>query len=270
MRIALFQVPAEESRLWSVKGLQKLLSGCPAEVRAVDLAVFPECLPFWNGTPAIQDAEETLAVLGKGHPPLICGGYVRDEEGHRRNAAFLVIDGAVKARYFKRHPWGERIEPGDRFVRFDLPDGLAVVPLICADAGSIELRKESVRDMSELIECGAGPEVPLVVPSYGAGLTRPFWLEPLSTLARGTGAPVVICGFAGNPDHPPHDDDGVKVPWGHGGSGIVSPQGQVSHQHTAPGVVIVNTKKPGEVPALKPFTWLSQEPGATAVRRHTD
>lgn len=265
MKIALIQVPAEASELWTVNAIPELLKDCDG----VDLAVLPECLPFWKGTVEISDAREQLRAIANGRPPFICGGYVQDAAG-RRNAAFLVADRRVQGEYFKQERWSERIVAGEAIVRFSLPNNSAVIPLICADAGSIELAPKFVQRMAMIIECGAGPDTPIVVPTYGAGLTRPFWLEPLKTLAKGTGAPVVACGFAGT-DGQIHEEDGVPVPWGHGGSCIVTPDGKVSFQYAAAGTVIVDTRKPhAKPPRFVESSWRrSQSASPPLVRSET-
>lgn len=140
MRIALFQLHAHEVESCAGKDvpaerIAHLLS-MAAEHKA-DLAVFPECYPFIAHTstgtpPCINDAIEDLKELSPNTLAFIVGGYVM-EDGHQRNASFLVHEGLVHEPYFKRVAWlDEAIKPGTTQLKWSWNEH-QVIPRICAD-----------------------------------------------------------------------------------------------------------------------------------------
>lgn len=237
MKIALFQMHADDDR-WSAAEMPALLS----RVAGVDLAVFPECMPFTSTGKSALDIHEAAKILGSvsADIPFVAGGYVNDS-GQIRNAAFLVESGRVLDVYFKRRRWrGERFSPGDSTKLFRASKATCI-PLICADAGD-DAGPDRTRMMYETITAGAGPSVPIVVCSYGAFLRTPYWRNPLKAWAANCNAPVAVCGVAGRGKQT-FRDDGKTYHYGGGGSGVFWPDGEISEQPTAVGVLVVDTAR---------------------------
>jgi predicted amidohydrolase len=191
LKIALIQLNASNDELWSVSAIPQLLS-LAAEA---DLVVFPECMPFSatnKNITGIDQARQAFCSVGQSGPAFIAGGYLKDGD-MTRNAALLIYDGQVRGEYFKRLKWQrEPIAPGTGAVKFSWGKH-ACIPLICADAAD-NPSPIGVQMMYDALQLGANSKTPIVVPSYGAGLSTEDWREPLSTWARGCGAPVAICG----------------------------------------------------------------------------
>lgn len=194
MKIALVQLDASNDDAWSVDRMESLLRLSAG----VDLVVFPEGILFdQTGKYAIFDnvaIEKLYSVISIGKP-FIAVGYVR-YGGHLRNVAYLIHNGAMIVSYFKRVKWrGEHFEPGNESVKFSWGTK-ACIPLICADAGD-NPSPTGTRTMHQALELGANANTPIVIPSFGAGLMTSYWKVPLTTWARGCGAPVAICGVWG-------------------------------------------------------------------------
>jgi predicted amidohydrolase len=233
MKIALVQLDAKDD-LWSREAMPGLL----ALATKVDLIVFPECMPFDTAEP-INDAEAALAQLSSkiGKTAIIAGGYVLEDK-IERNAIFLSFRGKIVGRYFKRLPWHEPgIAPGGETVRFNWDDKNCI-PLICADAAD-NPSPTGTRMMYEAIRHGAGAEVPIVVSSYGALLSMPYWPVALQAWARGCGAPVVVCGVSGKGDA--FTEEGVSGFFGGGGSGVFWPDSRPPIQCQERGIYVVDT-----------------------------
>lgn len=244
MKLSLFQLDCHDPH-WddalSPDSLPKLL----ASAKQCDLAVFPETMPFYEEKPPITHAKAVAALEEASrqvpHVAFIAGGYVKDGT-ETRNRAYLVRAGAVLDSYDKQIKWqGETFDPGNTIKKFTW-GRFGVIPLICADAGD-DLGPRKVRMMSEALAAGAGPKVPIVVCSYGGGLTTDFWHIPLDEWSRGCEAPVVICGVAGEHDTETYKDvGGVYRPFGGGGSGAFWPDGELV-QHTKRGRLQLDLEK---------------------------
>ena len=231
MRVALVQLKAND-KLWSLEGLAALLRR-PTDV---DLIVFPECMPFDEHTPILH-AEQQLAEISKGTPDVafIAGGYVLEGK-ILRNAVFLCQKGKVLDRHFKRLPWQEPgIAPGGETRLFKW-DGGCCIPLICADACD-NPSPTGKRMMYEAILKGAGPDVPIVVASYGAWLFDEYWHKPLKAWASGCNAPVLIAAVSGKGESFGGGDDEF---YGGGGSGIFRPAVEPM-QRKLRGIYVVDT-----------------------------
>jgi predicted amidohydrolase len=237
MKIALIQLDAND-RLWTPEYIPELLNMSTG----ADLVVFPELMPFdKTGRHAmpIDQARETLSAYATLDNAFIAGGYVRQDKT-LRNAVFLVYDGAIHGTYFKRIRWQkEPIKVGQTGVCFTWNPGLACIPLICADAADNPSRL-GTQMMAEAIQLGANADTPIVVPSYGAGLAKPEWREPLQLWAMGCGAPVAICGISGK-SRSTYLEDGIKKHYGGGGSAVFWPNGSRTRQSSKRGIYIVDT-----------------------------
>lgn len=231
VKIALVQLH-ENRDPWRVEAIPTYLDAAAG----VDLVVFPEFMPFYaegKKIPKIRDAESWLSEQSResNGVAFIAGGYVQDGK-RTRNAIFLVHEGKVEGRYFKRIPWKK-----ERFVRGEKAEcfrwaAFSCVPLICADVD--EPSPVQTRMMYEAIQAGAGKDTPIVVCSYGEGLQKPGWRSPLRAWAKACGAPVAICGFSGRNKH-----NG----FGGGGSGMFWPNGFHTEQPSPRGIYIVNTNR---------------------------
>ncbi len=233
MKIALIQLNVKDP-FWSHKEIGALLK----QTANADLIVFPECMPFDIAVP-IEEAHGILAEISsrcKG-AAVIAGGYVI-ENGVERNAVFLSYDGKVTNRYFKRLPWQEpAIAPGGEPIRFDW-SGNSCIPLICADAAD-NPSPTGTRMMYEAIRLGAGKNVPIVVSTYGALMSQPYWSTALKNWAQGCGAPVVVCAVSGTGDS--FTEDGKKGNFGGGGSGVFWPDSRPPIQRKCRGLYLVDT-----------------------------
>jgi predicted amidohydrolase len=192
----------------------------------VDLAVFPESMPFLEASTNVEPIESALKMLRSvsSDVSFIAGGYVNDG-GVTRNAAFLVVSGEVRGEYFKRIPWqDEPFTPGSTAKAFEWQD-YRCLPLICADipeASSPQRR----RMIKEALRLGVGSHTPIVVPTYGADLRHDYWVKPLKSWASGCSAPIAVCNIAGKSKHTfldPYDDK--RKPYGGGGSAVYWPDG---------------------------------------------
>jgi predicted amidohydrolase len=176
MKIALIQLDAND-KLWSPKHIPELLIAS----RGADLVVFPELMPFDKAgryAIPIDQARETLSTCATLDNAFIAGGYVRDGKA-LRNAIFLAFGSAIHGTYIKRIRWQqEPIQVGQAGVCFTWKPGLACIPLICADAAD-NPSPLGTQMMVEAIQLGANVDTPIVIPSYGAGLAKPEWREPL-------------------------------------------------------------------------------------------
>lgn len=216
MRIALIQLNAHD-RLWSLSGLHEVLQA----VSDVDLVVFPEYLPFDEKTP-VKLAVRELERISSACPdvPFMAGGSVV-VDGKLRNAVFLCEQGKVVDRYYKRLLWHEdEYVPGTQTKLFVWSRGRCV-PLICADAGD-NPSPTGTKMMYEAVKAGAGPDVPIVVCTYGARFFEEYWQLPLRTWATGCDAKVLVCAVSGVGDKY-QDYDGSSGRFGGGGSGFYSP-----------------------------------------------
>jgi predicted amidohydrolase len=207
MKIALIQQDAND-KLWSTKYIPELLIASTGAV----LVVFPELMPFdkagRNAMP-IDHNRETLSNCSTLESVFIAGGYVRQDKA-LRNAAFLAYGSAIHGAYFKRIRWqAEPIKVGETGVCFTWKPGHVCIPLICADAAD-NPSPLGTQMMAEAIQLGANADTPIVVPSYGAGLTTPEWREPLHLWAMGCGAPLAICGISGK-SRSTYLEDGVRT-----------------------------------------------------------
>jgi len=237
MKIALLQLDAND-KLWSPEYIPELLIASSG----VDLVVFPELMPFDKaGRHAIpiDQAIETLSAYATLDSAFIAGGYIRNGKT-QRNAVFLAYDKEIHGTYFKRIRWQqEPIRVGETGVCFAWKPGLACIPLICADAAD-NPSPLGTQMMAEAIQLGANADTPIVVPSYGAGLATPEWLEPLHLWAMGCGGPVAICGISGL-SKSTYEEDGIKKHYGGGGSAVFWPNGSRTRQSSKRGIYIVDT-----------------------------
>ncbi len=216
------------------------------QVPDVDLAVFPECMPFWNDKPpkshkaAIKFLEKVGAEVRDA--TFIAGGYIRDGQ-HTYNRSFLVNRGVVEHHYDKQILFeGEDFTPGPGMTHFTWA-GHSCIPLICADAGD-NLTPKKVRMMASALDVGAGTDVPIVISSYGGGLMTDYWQPALKEWSQGCGAPVLICGIAGVHKESRYTDvHEVEHPFGGGGSGVFWPDGTKPCQFVEPGIVLVDILK---------------------------
>ena len=237
MKIALIQLNASDDPFWSGECIPALLDAAAG----ADLAIFPECMPFYlTGKKTISQecAEDILARFSSEKIAMIAGGSVRQGQ-EIKNGAFLAKNGSILGRYFKRKIWrGEKFTPGDAGVKFEWGKH-SCIPLICADAGD-NPSPSGTQMMAEALALGAGKNVPIVIPSYGAGLMKPYWHEPLSLWAKGTGAPVAICGVAGKSKNT-YFEGGRSQHYGGGGSAVFWPDGSISKQSSKRGIYVVDT-----------------------------
>lgn len=241
MKISLFQLGCDDNDLWSPEWLPKLLRAA----KNSDLAVFPGSMPF-DGDPWITD-KKAVAELEKASrlvPQLafVAGGYVKVGR-KERNRVYLVCGGKVLNFYDQQIPWkGESFDCGNAIKKFTWKKQFGAIPLICADACD-DLGPSKVRMMSEALAAGAGPKVPIVVCSYGGGLTTDYWQGPLDEWSRGCAAPVVICGVSGEDSTETYEDRaGVIRPFGGGGSGAFWPDGE-RIQHVKRGMLQLDLEK---------------------------
>lgn len=238
MKIALIQLDAND-KLWSCQHIPELLLAS----KGADLAVFPELMPFDKASKhalSIDQARETLSACATSEIAFIAGGYVRDSTS-LRNAVFLVYDGAIHGTYFKRIRWQrEAIKVGLTGICFSWKQGFACIPLICADAAD-NPSPLSTQMMIEAIQLGANADVPIVIPSYGAGLATPYWRKPLKLWSMGCGAPVAICGISGR-SKSTYREDGITNHYGGGGSAVFWPNGNHTRQSHKRGIYIVDTE----------------------------
>jgi predicted amidohydrolase len=237
MQISLIQIDGDDI-LWTPEHMPMLLR----QAAESDLVVFPEGMPFLNDEVPIlhKDAIKTLSDVGNHVPEstFIAGGYVIEAK-HTRNRVYLVNRGKVIDWYDKQIIWeGEHFEPGTAAKCFEW-DGKKCIPLICADAGD-DLTPRKVRMMLDALDKGAGPETPIVVCSYGAGLLTDYWQPALREWSQGCNAPVVICGISGTHGTATYKDKNKMVhPFGGGGSGGFWPS-QRELQSGCRGIVTVN------------------------------
>ncbi|MCW0377961.1 hypothetical protein NB697_000807 [Xanthomonas sacchari] len=228
MRIALVQLHAHEVEACANTGvpaarIAQLLS--IAEEHNADLVVFPEGYPFFvdsdAGTPpSINAAITALQTLPPHSIAFIVGGYVM-EDGHQRNASFLVHEGQVQAPYFKRVPWlGEAFKPGAALLRWSWNEH-QVIPLICADVCVPwnEPDGSAAKMLGETAALGAGPSCPVIVTTFGADLRKPYWTEPLRAWARACNAPVLVSAVAGR-STATFKEGSRRRHYGGGGSGM--------------------------------------------------
>ena len=237
MKIALIQLDANDKR-WSPQYILELLSASAG----ADLVVFPELMPFdktGRHAISIDQARDILSACATFDSAFIAGGYVRDNKA-LRNAAFLAYDSAIHGSYFKRIRWqSEAIQVGQTGVCFAWKQGFACIPLICADAAD-NPSPIGTQMMAEAIQLGANADTPIIVPSYGAGLAKPEWREPLHVWAMGCGAPVAICGISGK-SRSTYLEDGVRKHYGGGGSAVFWPNGSRTRQSSKRGIYIIDT-----------------------------
>lgn len=246
MKINLMQLDAGQR--WRHQDLAQWLAQAPP----ADLTVFPECYPFLREAgishTTAQARLEEAASTRPGHT-FMAGGYVYDLATHDtgwvlRNRVYLVHRGCVVDFYDKQVAFeGEAFTPGSVVKLFAWGEHRCL-PLICADADQGPASHFMQRLTQRAIAAGAGPQVPIVVCSYGAMLTQPYWTDSLHHLANTCNAPLLICGIAGiSPGlfthHEADGGDGKKHHFGGGGSGLFLPGGQ-REQHTEAGVVRVN------------------------------
>jgi predicted amidohydrolase len=203
-------------------------------------------MPFDNyeNPSLIEDAKTALVKFGAnfGQSAFMAGGYVRDGNVIR-NVVFLVYQGRVIDSYFKRIPWDEDIEVGDRtkVFKWGAKFKYSCIPLICADAGDDNGQRKS-KMMADAISKGAGPNTPIVICSYGGGLRTPYWHHALHGWAKGTEAPVVICGVSGQSEESTYyDHENIQQKFGGGGSGVLWPDGEINQVSFA-GVFILDMK----------------------------
>lgn len=222
----------------------KQLASVVNQTKGADLVVFPECMPFGDDKRPVTH-EMALAHLSdagraSGESTFIAGGYVRDGD-YTRNRVYLTSRGEVKKWYDKQIVWtGENFTAGNCAETFDWGSDKCV-PLICADAGD-NLTPRKVRMMAAALAAGAGPNVPIVISSYGGGLMTDYWRPALREWSKGCKAPVVICGIAGLHPDLSYDYMGGKHPFGGGGSGVFWPNGyelQVAYE----GILTVDLKQ---------------------------
>ncbi|KGM40410.1 hypothetical protein JY96_11215 [Aquabacterium sp. NJ1] len=203
--------------MWSLSGIQKVLMSASD----IDLVVFPEYLPFDEKTPNKLAVRE-LEMISASCPdvPFIAGGSVV-VDGKLRNAVFLCEQGKVVDHYYKRILWHEEeYVPGTQTKLFVWSRGRCV-PLICADA-SDNPSPTGTRMMYEAIKAGAGPDVPIVVCTYGARFFEEYWQLPLQTWATGCDANVLVCAVSGKGNEYTDDDESLGH-FGGGGSGLFRP-----------------------------------------------
>ena len=112
--------------------------------------------------------------------------------------------------------------------------------MICADAADNPSPQGTLM-MTEAIQLGANPHTPIIVTSYGAGLATPDWREPLSLWSMGTGAPVAICGIAGSSQSTFYLENGIKKPYGGGGSAVFWPDGTHTRQSKKRGIYFIDS-----------------------------
>lgn len=228
MRIALLQLHAHEveactSTSVPTARIAQLLS--MADKHNADLVVFPEGYPFFvnkdAGTPpSVTDAVTTLQDMPPHSLAFIVGGYVM-EDGHQRNASFLVHGGQVQTPYFKRVPWlDEPFKPGTALLRWNWNEH-QVIPLICADicVPWNEPDGRAAQMLGEAAALGAGPSCPIIVSTFGADLRTPYWTAPLRAWARACNAPVLVSAVAGQSAATFHEG-GKRRHYGGGGSGM--------------------------------------------------
>lgn len=233
MKIAVVQMDVRDT-MWSHDKLAAILKATPN----VDLIVFPECMPFDTAIP-IEEAQDSLAraSMDAKASAIIAGGYVL-ENGVERNAVFLSYRGKTINKYFKRLPWHEpQIAPGGETIRFDWAEN-SCIPLICADAAD-NPSPTGTRMMYEAIRAGASESIPIVVSTYGALMSRPYWDVALRSWSQGCGAPVVVCGVSGTGDE---FIDGEEIGnYGGGGSGVFWPDGRNPIQRKRRGIYLIDT-----------------------------
>jgi predicted amidohydrolase len=236
MKIALVQLDVEVD-IWSEKQLPGLLR----QAQGADLILFPECMPFENDAVPVTH-EKAIKVLEKAgqefaHCTFIAGGYVADGK-HTYNRAYFVNRGVVEKYYDKQIRWtGEKFTPGTSATSFEWA-GSKCIPLICADAGD-DLTPRKVRMMSAAIKAGAGPNVPIVICSYGGGLMTDYWRPALRQWSQGCDAPVVICAIAGTHPTAIYRYKAERLPFGGGGSGAFWPDGH-EIQCAQGGIVVID------------------------------
>ncbi|WP_406236365.1 hypothetical protein ACI703_10150 [Isoptericola jiangsuensis] len=266
MRVALVQLDAREVEACAgarvPAGRIAQLLGMAASHDA-HLAVFPESYPFFvDDSTSAQSIEIAIASLEamRPHPmAFIVGGYVT-EGGHLRNPSFLVHEGKVQARYFKRVPWsGEAFLPGETLVRWEW-NGHRIIPLICADVCVPWNDPDGLagRMLGEAVALGAGPSCPIVVSTFGADLRRPYWTGPLRAWARACNAPVLVSAIAGR-SRATFDEQGELRHYGGGGSGMFWYEDGQDHvwprndESEAAGVFLLDTVEPKSL-------WLPLDP----------
>ena len=248
MKIILVQLDAGED--WRYEDLIYWLEKAPSG----DLVVFPECYPFWREKgithkTAMSRLEATAqACMVRS---FIAGGYVADEgiDGSRilRNRTYLVHHGFVVDYYDKQIAFqGENLSPNN-IVKLFSWGNQRCLPLICADADDGPKSSFMDRLVTRARALGVGPQVPIIVSSYGAMLTEPYWKDSLHHLADTCEAPVLICGIAGKSSSTFIYDikdggDGAKRHYGGGGggSGLFIPGQQESRQYEPPCYIVVN------------------------------
>jgi predicted amidohydrolase len=217
-----------------------------------DLTVFPEYFPFNQEYPisnikAIERLEKSPA--SQRGCTYIAGGYVVEnaihaKQGTLRNRVYLVHRGYVIDYYDKQIQWRtEKFIPG-RIVKTFSWGNKKCIPLICADA------YPDPQDMERIIEraviVGASATVPIVVSSYGDGLTESGWTKSLRSIAVKCKATVVICNISGKSkirylDKVEEGGDGKMHPYGGGGSGLFLPGNQKAQQFKEPGIISIDT-----------------------------
>ncbi|MEK8046192.1 hypothetical protein [Ideonella margarita] len=246
MKVSLVQLDAGTD--WRHEELADWLAQAPP----ADLVVFPESYPFWRSAGINhRTAIARLEAAAQQHPErsFIAGGYVADE-GHDstrilRNRSYLVHGGHVVDTYDKQVVFqNEQFCPG-QIVKLFAWGAHRCLPLICADADTGPEADFMASLVRRARAAGAGPGVPIIVSSFGAMLTEPYWTESLHHLANTLNASVLICGIAGTSTTTfiysiEDGGDGKRHPYGGGGSGLFIPNKSEPKQYTEPGFVTVD------------------------------
>lgn len=246
MKITLVQLDAGTD--WSFEDLPQWLEQVPR----ADLVVFPECYPFWRESGISHDtAMKRLEKSASMFPEVtfIAGGYVYDKgtDGATilRNRSYLVHRCFVTDFYDKQIAFQGESFTQSNIVKLFTWNKHQCLPLICADA---DQGPDSLF-MANLIKrakaAGVGPDVPIVVSSYGAMLMQPYWTDSLHHLANQCESPVLICGIAGKSAgkfiYTEEDGgDGKAHFYGGGGSGLFMPNDLKPLQYVEPGYITVD------------------------------